>query len=254
MPIDTNSDTEATHLLNTLKAILRERKIGYRSIADAMQVSLPTVKRMLNQPNLPLDRLLMLCKIAKISPDEVFALAENNRPKHYEITPEQDDLFFKQPCFLSYFQRLLDGHSADEIAEEHDLTEVSTGRYLSGLEKVGLIERQTGTRFKLLISPPIGFGPDSKVLRSIHVDFLQHTMEQIFSPDRAAGTFAIIKPMDLTTELHTEMIKELRATIDKYSYLSENPAYRDLPDRKAWNLAFATGPDYPDNSEPIVNL
>ena len=250
-----SSDYEANTLLSALKRLLRERRIGYQAIADSLEVSLPTVKRMLNKPTLPLDRLFAICRIAQIDPVDVFSMAAKEHPKHTIFSAEQDALFFDKPEFLTYFMKLADeGLTPDEIAEAEGLKPRSTQRYLAGLEKVGLIERDSGTKFRLLTEPPFGFGPDSKVLRTKHVDFLQHTVGQVLSPDREDGVFAILKPLRLQKDLYSEMVGELIALVDKYAYHSEHPGNRDAPDRKTWDLAIASGPGMPEEAAPLKAL
>jgi len=179
-------------------------------------------------------------------------MAEKSHPKHTIITAEQDELFFEKPEFLTYFSKLThEGMTPDEIADTENLTPASTQKYLSGLEKVGLIERDTGTKIRILIKSPFGFGPDSKVLRAQHVEFLQHAVAQVLSPDREEGVFAILKPFHLQHELYSEMIDELIALVDKYAYHSEHPGNRHASDRKAWNLAIAAGPDCKNKEAPL---
>ena len=245
------SDYEANALLATLKQLLRERKIGYQAIAESLEVSLPTVKRMLNKPNLPLDRLYAICRIAQLDPVDVFSRAAKGRPQHTVMTEEQDTLFFERPEFLSYFMKLAEGLSPDEIADAESLPARSTQRYLAGLEKVGLIERDTGTKIRLLVAPPFGFGPDSRVLRAQHAEFLQHVVSQVLSPEREEGTYAILKPFMLQQDLYSEMLDELAAVVDKYAYHSEHPGNRDVPNRKPWHLALAAGPADTEEPEPL---
>ena len=248
-------DYEAGAVLAVLKHLLRERRIGYQSIAKALGVSLPTVKRMLNKPNLPVDRLFAICRIAQIDPVDVFSEAAKARPRHTFFTAEQDELFFKQPEFLSYFQKLTaEGLTPDEIAASENLTAHSTQTYLAGLERVGLIERETGTKFRLLLEPPFGFGPESRVLRAKHVEFLQHTVTQVLAVDREPGVFALLKPLRLNADLYAEMLGELRALVDKYAYHSEHHTNRDLPDREDWNLAIAAGPGTDEEAAPLKQL
>ena len=254
-PNHTHIETRSIQLLEALKEIFRDRRISYQAIADALDVSLPTVKRMLNKPGLPLDRLFALCQIADIEPAEVFALADKNKPTHTNITAEQDQLFFDHPEFLSYFMELFDsGKSPQQIADENELSKLSTERYLSGLAKVGLIERGLGLQYQLMIDPPIGFGPDSKVLQASFVDFLDHTVKQVLSTDTEKGCFSILKPLRLPNDLYLEMIDELSSIVDKYAYLSEHSNSRKITDREDWNLAIASGPGLLEKRAPIINL
>ena len=249
------SDHEnATHLLEALKAILKERRLGYQTIADSLEVSLPTIKRMLNKTSIPLDRLLAICRLADIPPAEVFALAEKLEPKHTTFTTEQDALFHNNPAYLSYFSALFfQKLTPVEIAKANTLTKISTERYLSALAKVGLIERDTGTCFHFLVKAPLGFGPESKVLRESHVAFLQNTVAQVLSPE-STDCFAILKPLQLERSQYHELISDLRSLVDKFSYRSENPKGEAKSERHHWQLAIAAGPGKPQPEAPIPNL
>ena len=58
--MSSSSDLDATRYLEALKEFLRERRVTYGELAEALRCSLPTVKRALNKPSLPLSRLLEL--------------------------------------------------------------------------------------------------------------------------------------------------------------------------------------------------
>ena len=245
------SDNEnATHLLEALKVTLKERRLGYQAIADSLNVSLPTIKRMLNKTSIPLDRLLAICRLADVAPAEVFARAEKMAPKHTFFTPAQDKLFHNNPAYLSYFSALFYQRlSPSEIAKANKLTKISTERYLSALDKVGLIERDSGTRFRFQVKAPLGFGPDSKVLRECHVAFLRETVTQVLSPEKT-GSFALLKPLQLERAQFHELISEVRALVDKFSYRSENPQSESKTERLYWQLAIAAGPGKPRARRP----
>lgn len=253
MSLDSDQEN-ATHLLDALKAILKERRVGYQTIADALNLSLPTVKRMLNKASIPLDRLMAICRLASIPVAEVFAKAEKIGPNHTYFTPAQDLLFYQNAAYLSYFSALFfQNLTPSEIAKANKLTEISTERYLSKLAKIGLIERDTGTKFRFLVKAPLGFRPESKVLRSRHIAFLQETVAHVLSPDQT-GSFAILKPLQLETGQYHELISELMAVVDKFSYRSENPKIQKKIGRPSWQLAIAAGPGKPAPEAPITNL
>ncbi|WP_244061512.1 helix-turn-helix domain-containing protein, partial [Aeromonas caviae] len=59
----TYSQTLANHILDTLKKTLTDKGIRYQTLAEAMGVSIATVKRMMNKPSLPFDTLLEICHL-----------------------------------------------------------------------------------------------------------------------------------------------------------------------------------------------
>jgi hypothetical protein len=245
-------ESEACQLLAALKELLRERRISYPMIAEAMDISLPTVKRMLNKPSLPLDRLMGVCRVAGIEPTEVFTRAERQRPTHTVFTAEQDELFDLHPEFLSYLSRLVnDGKTPAEIQDAEGISPDSTERYLIGLAKVGLLERDTGTRVKLKVSSPLGFGPDSRVLRKIQGAFMTEIVERVLGGE-TDGVHALMKPLFLRRDTYRELVGELRAIVDKYSYLSSRIGEGDAGEH--FKLAVASGVSERPEQAPIVDL
>ncbi|MBP8051990.1 MAG: helix-turn-helix transcriptional regulator, partial [Aeromonas sp.] len=67
----TYSQTLANHILDTLKKTLTDKGIRYQTLAEAMGVSIATVKRMMNKPSLPFDTLLEICHLVGLSFEEL---------------------------------------------------------------------------------------------------------------------------------------------------------------------------------------
>ena len=63
----TYSQTLANNILDTLKKTLPAKGIRYQTLAEAMGVSIATVKRMMNKPSLPFDTLLEICHLVGLS-------------------------------------------------------------------------------------------------------------------------------------------------------------------------------------------
>lgn len=238
-------------LLEALKLMLKERQLSYPMISEALGVSLPTIKRLLNKATIPLERLMEICDFADIGLAEVIARAEDLTPSHTFFSAEQDDLFYRHPYVMSYFFELFQDHkSPSQIAKRHKLSPNSTELYLSQLERVRLLERDGRGRVTFLVSPPLGFSRDSRVLRLQQGDFIQSIVKQVLdadpeSTDRRRCT-AILKPLDLPEKMYRQMIGELIRVVDRYAFLSESPVTKSTgsgqPSRSPWQLAIAAGP------------
>jgi DNA-binding Xre family transcriptional regulator len=85
--------------LAALKSMLKERRIGYAALAAELDVSLLTVKRTLNKAGVPLDRLLDICRIAKIDFADLVERAAATKAEHTFFNEEQDELFTRCPLF-----------------------------------------------------------------------------------------------------------------------------------------------------------
>ncbi|MDQ8202262.1 helix-turn-helix transcriptional regulator [Pelagicoccus sp. SDUM812003] len=244
--------TEAGRLLSALKGLFKERGLGYSELAERLEVSLPTMKRLLNKSNLPLDRMLELCRIAGVELSEVISRAEAQRPRHALFTEEQDRLFAERPEFMGFFLRLVEeGKTPLEIERQAGISRLSTERYLIGLERVGLLERLEGLRCKALVRPPFGFGPGSRVLRQQQKRFMERVTASVV--EGQSGSFALMKPLSLSPGLAQEMRTELVELLDRYAFFSARAESRGAG--HDWNLAVALAPaGDPDQLPAIVEL
>lgn len=126
-----------------IKDLLKKKGITYEDLADQLECSVPTIKRILGPEELTLNRLLQLCEIVDIDLAELEALTGAGDVKEERFTPEQEAYLAKNRNHFAYLMRLLGGDSPKQIAEKYGLTQRSTDKYLIGLEKHDLI-RVTG--------------------------------------------------------------------------------------------------------------
>lgn len=251
---------EPETLLQALKAILKERSLSYSTLAGELGVSLPTVKRLLNKSTIPLNRLLEICAVAEVDLGELVERAGALAPKHSVFTEQQDALFAAEPDALLFFGELFhERRRPSQIARTHKLTKLSVERYLSRLEKVGLLERQPGGKVKFQISAPIGFAPGSRALRQIQEEFMRSIVDEVVNADpeegNPRGRFALMKPLSLPKRHYRAMVDELIKVVDRYSYLSESPKVASNPEAEQWQLAIAAGAaELPSGRPPIRNI
>jgi hypothetical protein len=243
---------EPEFLLAALKAMLKERRIGYAALAAELQVSLLTVKRTLNKTTIPLDRLLDVCRIAKIEFGELVDRARQARPKHTFFNHQQDELFTRCPPMLTYFTALQSGQSPADIARRFRLTSASTTRYLNSLARVGLLKIRGGGKsveIELLVEPPVGFSPGSSTLARLSAAFLSTVVERVVdATNRQEGDFSLLKPLRLNERQYRQMTSELYDVVNRYSFLSEGAGIADDDDdRPKWQLALAASRADPRN-------
>lgn len=239
-------------LLAALKLMLKERRIGYAALAAELNVSLLTVKRTLNKTAVPLDRLLNICRIAKIDFVELAERAAAIKPEHTFFDHQQDELFSRCPPMLTYFGALQSGQTPADIAKEFRLTSASSTRYLNTLAAVGLVEL-TGSgksiEAEVLVDPPVGFSPGSATLARLSAAFLISVVERVVAlADRHDGDFSMLKPLRLSERQYRQMTGELYDVVSRYSFLSEAAGISaDDDDRPEWQLAIAASQADPAN-------
>jgi DNA-binding Xre family transcriptional regulator len=244
-------------LLAALKSMLKERRISYAALAAELDVSLLTVKRTLNKAAVPLDRLLNICRIAKIDFAELVERAAAIKPEHTTFDAQQDELFTRCPPMLTYFAALQSGQSPADIARQFRLTSASTARYLDALAGVELVRaRGSGKSIEveLLVEPPLGFAPGSTTLARLSAAVLTSVVERVVAAtDRHEGDFSLLKPLRLSERQYRQMTGELHDVVHRYAFLSESAGIAaDDDERPEWQLAIAASQASPANDPESV--
>ena len=235
-----SSQLTAACYLSAVKELLKQRGITYGQLAEALECSLPTIKRCLNKPALPLDRLLEIAEVANIEFAEICKRADQLRPQHYVFTAEQDALFVERPEMLAYFQELMGGKSPDEIANQFELDVRSSSLYQKHLERVGLIKRKPRKQVELLVRPPVGFGPGSLYLKHQMQNFLTSIVTNVVHADGSqADCFAILKPLSLTEQDYRALVDGIKRLINQYSAIGESRIATGKISE--WQIAIACG-------------
>lgn len=158
-------DFKAQQLKSVIKDLLKKRGLTYEMLAEELDCSVPTVKRILGQEEMTLTRLLQLCDILEIDLADLQNLSKEQNLKDERFTEEQEAFLSKNKTYFAYLMKLFSGESPKQIAEAWGLTQRSTDKYLIGLERNGLI-RVTGKQkvkpaFKQV--PYLGKGPVGKM-------------------------------------------------------------------------------------------
>jgi DNA-binding Xre family transcriptional regulator len=102
----TYSQTLANHILDTLKKTLTDKGIRYQTLAEAMGVSIATVKRMMNKPSLPFDTLLEICHLVGLSFEELLDRTQDAQSRRAVFTQEQDEAFHKEPGLYAFLANI----------------------------------------------------------------------------------------------------------------------------------------------------
>ncbi|WP_413288042.1 helix-turn-helix domain-containing protein [Bdellovibrio sp. HCB337] len=161
-----------------IKDLLKKKDITYEDLAEQMECSVPTIKRILGPEELTLNRLLQLCEIVNIDLAELEALSGEEEARDEKFTEQQEAFLAKNQSYFAYLMKLFGGETPKQIAEKYGLTQRSTDKYLIGLEKQGLIRVTGKQKVKPAFSgmPSLGNG----VLAKVHYESFIKNAGQFF--------------------------------------------------------------------------
>jgi transcriptional regulator with XRE-family HTH domain len=163
---------QSPQIKSVIKSLLKKKALSYEDVAEKLECSVPTVKRILGAEELSLNRLLQLCDILSIDLGELQTLLGEGEKQEEKFTPEQEIFLAKNRAHFAYLMKLFDGKTPKQIAEEFKLTARSIDKYLIALEKNELIKVTSGGKVKPAFKavPTFGRGILAKVYFE---DFIQ---------------------------------------------------------------------------------
>jgi len=139
-------------ILGTLKSCLKEKNLTYVDVAQALELSEASVKRLFSEENISLQRLDTICRLLNMEISDLIHTAEKQQTQITELTEEQEAEFVKQPKLLFVAYMLLNDFSFNEIAEYYSIEPLEGIQLLAHLDRIKFIDLLPGNRVKLLTS------------------------------------------------------------------------------------------------------
>ena len=160
----------------------------------------------------------------------------------FELSYKQESFFANKPHFYYFFRELFfQRKTLDEIQKHFALTQKSIVNYLSGLEKIGLIEVHPYNRIKFLVSGKQKWNETGPWYKKHLKIYMEHILKQI-QDNPGKGYTSNIGFVTLSQDDFERFIAEIKAVEKKY----RNIAHQDyLFDRHlhgvnvSWNFNIA---------------
>lgn len=160
--------SQIDQFLMALKRALKNKQWNYKQVAEALRVSESSVKRLLSNKKISLERIEIICNATGISFADVCKLAEWQDEDPYLILSfEQEKLLADNPRLLHYFTLLTEGYKPQNIEKEFQIPAAESKKFLFTLDKCNLIELHPKDKVKLIKNGLFRFrreGPVGRVL------------------------------------------------------------------------------------------
>lgn len=139
-------------LMGELKKILRRKKIRYKDLAESLEMSESSVKRLMSAEDASLSKLEAICEVAGISFFDLVSLCKDEKAEELFLSPELVKFFSKNTHYFYFFHLLYEeGMSVQEVAKQYSLNSKSVTKYLRKLEDLELLEWHPGDKVKFLV-------------------------------------------------------------------------------------------------------
>lgn len=141
---------QVDQFLNSLKRSLKSRNIIYKDLAKSLNLSESSVKRILSDKTISLERIEEICKACDISFSEICRNANfENDQSTYHLSQEGESALALNPRLLHFYMLLTSGMTPAKIEKKYEITNIEIKKHLLKLDKMNLIELHPKDRIKL---------------------------------------------------------------------------------------------------------
>jgi DNA-binding Xre family transcriptional regulator len=232
--------SQTVQLVDTLKKILRERKITYADVAEHLDLSEANVKRMFSKRHFTLNRLEEVCALANADLGYLMSRMHEGSMIIDELSLEAEKELVGNIKLLMMAQLLINRWELEDIIETYTFEELEVTRLLAKLDRLGIIELLPGNRVRNLISRDFKWIHNGPVYKF----FEQHVASEFFnckfSPK--AGELLIFMAGMLTRQSNAHMQNSMRRLAREFDELCKEDGKLPLEDTYGSGLVLALRP------------
>jgi AcrR family transcriptional regulator len=232
-------------VFDRLRQAMKARKMTYRALGERLGLSEPSVKRLFQDKDCKLGRLVEICAILDIPLGALLDADPMTPPRPTALAPDVEAALADNVALFHLLLLLMDGFSPGDLQSLLGLTEGDLFLYFRDLERLGLValERKESAP-RLLIPLPISWSPDGRLLeevKTINARYLRWVMDGLGANDHAFHT--------MSRHMHPDSAEKTRADIAELAKTIARRARRDqllyAPEDLVgvkWLCAFAPAP------------
>ncbi len=169
--------TTTADLVLILKKELKAARMTYADLAQSLGMAESSVKRMLSKGEMTLSRIDTICHALKLDFGELANMLSQARPLLSEMTEAQEKAVVSDKKRLLVTICVLSQWTLTQMMNAYQLTEVEGIKYLTQLDRIGIIELRPLNRYTLKLSKVFRWRPQGPVMRF----FREHALMDYFS-------------------------------------------------------------------------
>ncbi|MDO6514335.1 helix-turn-helix transcriptional regulator [Neptuniibacter sp. 2_MG-2023] len=209
---------QAGPLIDTLKRELKAQGKTYVDVANALELSEASVKRLFADKNFTLERLERICDMLNIELSELVQRMSKAQHQLIQLTREQEKEIANDLTLLLITVSVISGMSYDDIIYTYDIPETTCIQKLAQLDRLKIIDLLPNNRVKLLVAPNFHWLPNGPIQQ-----FFQEKVEQDFFSSRfdKANEKLIVTNAILTDSSNARLQKKMERLAAEFNELMQ---------------------------------
>lgn len=223
-------------LIKTLKQALKAHGKTYRDVANALDLSEASVKRLFASHSLSLERLDQICQTMGMEISDLVQMMSGRVTKTKELSEVQEQQIVDDTVLLVVAICVLNKFTFDEIKDEYAISETELIQKLAQLDRLKIIELLPKNRIKLLISSNFSWRENGPIQR-----FFQSKVEQEFFASRFdKKTERLISVTGLISFASNELFqRKMERLAEEFTDLQRDDERLPLTERRGTTMVLA---------------
>jgi transcriptional regulator with XRE-family HTH domain len=156
-------------LVSALKAELKAAGITYAELARQLDLAESSVKRMFSHADMPLSRIDECLRVLRMDFADLARRVADATPLRRELSLDQERAVVGDPKLLLMAICCLSQWNHEQITATYTYSDAEAVRYLTQLDRLGIIELRPLNRYRLLVAKTFRWRPNGPVM-----DYFRH--------------------------------------------------------------------------------
>lgn len=237
-------------IFRALKRSLRQKKITYRMIAEHLELSESTVKRLFADQDISIGRLEKICGLAGMEISDLIHDMENTQDFIDELSDAQEKELASDARLLLATFLVLNGLSFESIKLHYKFGASELMKYLVHLDRMKMIDLYPDNRVRIRVSPSFKWRRNGPIQKF----FVNHLLSDFIDSSFSGPTHSFHLLSGLLSERSIDHLSVgVRKLVNEFNECILEDNRLPFEQRKIYSLVLAMRDWQPAFFEPMRN-
>ena len=230
---------QSDEVITILKKALKSQGFTYSDVANHLDLSEASVKRMFASKHFTLDRLEAIAEMMQLDFADLVRMVDDERTRISSLTTAQEEELVSDLKFLLVATCAQNAWTFEEIIEYYNFTEPECIGYLTRLDRLGVIQLLPGNRYRRMVSQDFRWLPRGPIER-----FFEERVQRDFlnSHFTRPGELRLFVTGMLSPTAVEEMINRVEMVVRDFALLHRDELRLKASERLNTGLMMAIRP------------
>ena len=227
---------QTSALIATLKRQLKASGKTYQDIAELLDLSEASIKRLFRDGEISLPRLERICDAIDLEFTELVQQMSQQRSQLSQLSREQEQQIVDDTELLLVAVCCINGYGFGDILEQYALEQASLIRKLAALDRLQIIELMPNNRIKLRIAANFNWLPGGPIQQFFHQRIKQEFFQASFN--KSSDKLLVANGL-IADSSNTELQQRMQKLINEFTDHSRKDAKLPLEQRHGNTIVVA---------------